>query len=128
MHSAPIVALSMITAFMPISALRPMRAPCTIAPWPMCAARLEHHRHAGEHVDGAVLLHVAAVLDDDAAPVAANRRARPDVHVAADDDVAGDRRVRMHERRLVHDRNESVELVDAIERQYARRSCVTRAR
>ena len=109
---APTVALSMITAFIPTSALAPMRAPCTIGPVPDVRPGLEHHHHAGEHVDRAVLLHVAAVLDHDAAPVAANGGPGPHVHVPADDHVARDRRLRMHERALVHDRDEAVELVD----------------
>ena len=35
MHSAPISAPSMITAFMPMSAFLPMRQPWSTAPWPM---------------------------------------------------------------------------------------------
>jgi hypothetical protein len=35
MDASPITALSMITAFIPTSALRPMRQPCSTAPWPM---------------------------------------------------------------------------------------------
>ena len=35
--SAPTTARSITTAFIPTSAFRPIRAPCTTAPWPMCA-------------------------------------------------------------------------------------------
>ena len=61
-------------------------------------ARLENDGDAGEHVDDAILLHVAPILDHDFPPIAANRRAGPDVDVAADDHVAGDGRVRVNER------------------------------
>ena len=37
MHSSPSSTSSIITAFMPTRQLRPMLAPCIMAPWPMCA-------------------------------------------------------------------------------------------
>jgi hypothetical protein len=35
MDDSPMMALSMITAFIPTSAFRRMRQPCSTAPWPM---------------------------------------------------------------------------------------------
>ena len=97
-HPAPTVARSITTAFIPTRTLRPTPRAVHDGAVADVRALLEHDGDAGEHVHGAVLLHVAAVLDDDAAPVAADRRAGPDVHVAADGDVARHRGLRVHER------------------------------
>jgi len=74
-------------------------------------ARLEHHRDAGEHVDGAILLNVAAVLDDNAAPVTPDRGAGTNVHVTPDDHVSRDGCIRVYESTFVNDRFVTVEFV-----------------
>ena len=76
---------------------------------PDVRALLEDDRDTGEYVQRAILLNVAAVLDDNSAPVPTDGSARPDIHVAPDNDVSGNRRIRMDEGRFVDDGNESVE-------------------
>lgn len=43
----------------------------------------------GKHVDGAVLLDIAAIFDDNLPPIAPYGRTGTDVHVPAQDDIAG---------------------------------------
>ena len=71
--------------------------------------RFEHHRDTGKHVNGAILLHIAAVFYYDRAKVTTNRSAWADIDVFSDDHVASHSRVRMHKRRLVHHWNDSFE-------------------
>src|SRR5687767_15920300 len=75
-------------------------------------AFLEDDGDAGKHVHRAVLLDVASVFDDDSAPVAADGSAGSDVDVAPNDDVAGNRSVRVNERRCMDHWGKSVERED----------------
>src|ERR1051326_1903450 len=115
MAPAPTTASSITTAFLPTRAVPPIRAPRLGDPGPVTDVRrfLQHDGHAGEHVDGAALLHVAAVGDLDGAPVPAEGRAGADVGVAADPHVAGDGRVRVDERGGMHHGDHALELIDA---------------
>lgn len=89
-------------------------------------ARLQHYRDAGKHVDGTVLLHIASVLDDYAAPVTADSGSGSHVHIAADYDIARDRCIGMDKRGLVNDRPVSLEFEDVacIHSKFARRAQV----
>ena len=79
---------------------------------PDMRAAFEPHRHARERVNDARLLDVAAILDHDAAPIAADRRARADVDVAPNHDVTDNGRAGMHEGRLVDDGARALEFVE----------------
>ena len=116
--SAPTTARSITTAFIPTSAFRPIRAPDhrTVVD---VRAGLEHDGHAGEHVNRAVLLDVAAVLDDPP-PQSPRIAARSDVHVPPDHDVAGHGGCGMNEGRLVDDGDEAFEREDVGHEPYTR--------
>ena len=73
---------------------------------------LQHHGHAGEGVNGTVLLDVAPIGDVDPAPVPAQRRSWSDVHVATDDHVSRDCRLGVNERRFMNDGREAAEGID----------------
>jgi hypothetical protein len=73
---------------------------------------LQPDSDAREHVDGAILLHVASVRDDDLAPIAAQCRTGTDVHILADDDVPGDRGQGVNEGRRVDHGPIAVEGID----------------
>ena len=69
---------------------------------PMANVRcfLKVHRNTGKHVNDAILLDVAAILDDDLAPVAADDGAGADIHLSSDSDIADHGRVGVNERVL----------------------------
>jgi hypothetical protein len=52
------------------------------------SAFLQPHCDTGKHVDGAVLLYVAAVFDDDLPPVSADGGAGTDINSFTNDDIA----------------------------------------
>lgn len=59
---------------------------------------LEVYIDTWKHVDDTVLLDVAAILDDDLAPVTADGGAGANVNLSSDDDVADHRRIGVNER------------------------------
>jgi len=67
---------------------------------PMANVRcfLKMHRDAGKHVDDAILLDVAAILDDDLAPVATDDGAGADINLTSDNDIADHGRTGVNER------------------------------
>jgi hypothetical protein len=71
----------------------------------------KQHSDAGKHMYRTIFLHVAAVFDDNTAPVAAQGRSRTNVNVLANDDIACDYRLWMHERRRMYYRNKTFESV-----------------
>lgn len=73
-------------------------------------AFFEDRGRARKHVHRTVLLHIAAIFNDDLPPVAADGCARADVNVFANDDIARNRCIRMHKTTFLDDRNKSVEL------------------
>ena len=89
---SPITALSLTTAFMPTSALRWTMQPCRTAPWPMWPSSSTIVSVPGKAVQDAGVLDVGAGADLEAAEVAAQAGAGPDVAAGADDDVADQHR------------------------------------
>ena len=79
-------------------------------------AFLEKNGDTGEHVHGAVLLHIASVLDDDSTPITSDGSPRTHIDIATDYHVTRDCRVGMNERALVNDWLEAVKLVDVSQR------------
>jgi hypothetical protein len=78
----------------------------------------QKYRDTGKHVDGTVFLHIAAVFNDDAAPVAPDSGTGPDIDIAADDDVAGDGRLRVNKSGRVNhwlEAFESIKHTDRVE-------------
>ena len=67
---------------------------------------------AGEHVQGTVFLHVAAVFDEHLPPVAADSCPRADVNLSTDDDVASDGCLGMDEGSGVYYGAETFEFVN----------------
>ena len=76
----------------------------------VCAG-FQGHGHAWEHVHSAVLLYVAAVLQNNAAPISAQRSTGADVAILADDHIAGNRRQWMHVTRWMYNWHKAFERV-----------------
>src|SRR5690606_2988508 len=55
---------------------------------------LQRNRFTGKHVNRTIFLHVAAVLDNNPAPVSSNGSALPDIAVLPDDYIPGNCRQR----------------------------------
>jgi hypothetical protein len=75
----------------------------------MWAPFFQQDRNAGKHVNGAILLHVAAVFNDDTAPVATDSSTGAHIYVLTNDDITRDGRLRVNERRFMHNRDEVFE-------------------
>ncbi|MNS99754.1 hypothetical protein D3C72_1341660 [compost metagenome] len=73
------------------------------------AVDLHHRVVVGKAVDAAVVLHVGAFLQDDAAEVSAQAGAGADITVGADDHVADQHGCGMHVGARVDDRNHAVD-------------------
>jgi hypothetical protein len=62
-------------------------------------------------VHGAVLLHIAAIGNNDLSPVATEGATRADVHVLSYNYITGYCRLGMHKGRSMHDRFNAIEFV-----------------
>src|SRR2546425_11358477 len=67
---------------------------------------------AGKAVQHAAVLDVRALLDHDAAEIAAQARARPDIGARRNDYIADQHRARMHEGARLDDRHDAVDGID----------------
>ncbi len=72
---------------------------------------LDHRILAGKAVHDAIVLHVRSGLQDDAAEIAAQRGARPDIAAGADDHVADQGRGRVNEGIRIDDRDHRLEAI-----------------
>ena len=79
---------------------------------PSVAVRLDYAVLAGKAVHHAVVLDVAAGLEEQPAEVAAQAGARTDIAPPPDDDVADQHRSRMHERARIDYRAQAIDGVD----------------
>lgn len=76
----------------------------------------QEYRDARKHMDGTVFLYIAAILNNDTAPVAPNSGTGSDIDIAADDDIAGDGRLGVDESRGMNHRPEAFESVKHTDR------------
>ena len=72
----------------------------------------EQNRFARKHVYRAVFLHITPIFDNDGTPVASQGRARANVYIFANNDIARNDSLRMYKRARVHNRNKPFKSID----------------
>ncbi len=77
----------------------------------MCALH-QPYCYARKHVDGAVLLYIAAIFNDDFAPIATDSSARSYIHMLTDDYVPSHRRLGVNKRSFVDNWPKAIEFVN----------------